>query len=168
MAVKVLGQGDYDAIGLAVAQAMDSSGSNLTQAEVQAAIQAAFSALGLTVGFKRSAMFAASIANPATQSAVVDFTSAYGFLVLRIPSCANIAAATKLRILTSMDAADTPCKIYDTNIQSQDLATLPTSGTFLQVFPQAIGFRRAQVEFSATPSSGTINMELYGLDLVSV
>jgi len=148
--IHVLGAGDYESL-LGAFQ----------QAQINAIQQ-----LNSSVGIKRSAKLTGTVANGAGVGEIENFVSPYGFLMLRIPNCTGIAGSTSLRMQLGMDASDTLCLVYDMTLQSTNLATVPTSGTFQIVIPQALGFQRAQLVLSVN-TTGAVAYEMYACDLMS-
>ncbi len=146
----VLGAGDYASLQTA-----------FQQSQVAAQQQ-----LNSSLGFKRSAKLTGTVASGAGVGEIEDFVLPYGFLVLRIPNCTGIAASTSLRMQLGMTGADTLCLVYDMVLQSTNLATVPTSGTFQIVIPQAMGFQRAQLVLSVN-TTGAVAYEMYACDLLS-
>lgn len=133
------------------------------------ALSVALLTANASLGFKRSGVLTDSIADSATQGAIKDFAASYGFLVVRFTNCQRVQASTKLQVDVGMTDADTLCRVYDSTLQSSDLATIPNgSGLTMQVvIPQAMGFRRARVTLSLAASGGAVPLEMYGLDLVT-
>lgn len=189
MGTQVLGTGDYENIGRAVAAAMDSSGGNLTPAEaqtaftnalvaqnlsqalVQAAVEAAMTSFAATHGFRRSAVAAANILDTATLSATVDLGANYGFLTIRLTDGQRVQAGAKLRVFTSTTTSSngsTMVKHFDISLQSADLITLPNgSGLTAEITLPIMGVRRVQLEMSLSASGGDALFEVYGSDLMS-
>lgn len=94
--------------------------------------------------------------------AIKDLGRNYGYAVVRILDCANIAAGSALQLKSGITTTDTMCFIYD-NTNGIDLIALPSSGTFQAVFAVAMGIRRIQANLSIA-STGDVDIEFYGYD----
>lgn len=190
MGTQLLGAGDYERIGAAVAEAVGGSGGsgitqaqvqtavtnaliaqNLSQALTQAAIEAAMAAFATTHGFRRSAVTAADITTGNTQSSIVDLGANYGFLTIRLTDGTRVQAGAKLRVLTSTttsSAGSTMTKHFEVSLQSADLITLPNgAGTTAEITIPIMGVRRVQLEMSLSASGGTATFEVYGSDVMN-
>lgn len=108
---QVLGAGDYEKIGLAVAAAMDSSGGNLTPAEAQTAFTNSLVAQNLSQAQLQAAFTASLVAQSlsqalvqaAVEAALAAFATTHGFRRSAV-AAANIASAATQSSIVDLGA----------------------------------------------------------------
>ena len=106
----------------------------------------------------------ATIENGATTSASVpDLERPFVFVSIGISDCSNIPASTALRLQLGFNPDDTLKDFYRYDTESQDIITLPTSGTFWITVP-VFGARRVRPVLSNSASGGTVIVEIAGVE----
>jgi len=116
-------------------------------------------------GYGVSTTAEVAIASGGTLSDVIDFGRPHFVFVIRIPDCAEIAAATSMQLLTATYPGTTMCDMYETNDPSIQWSkgALPVAGSLSVLITHAFGARFMQIEFTVV-TTGVVNIEVIALD----